>query len=276
MVDRQTIIHMYRVQKMSRRAISRELDCNRKTVNKIIKEYEDAMSSSNPEENLDEVLTLQPAYDSSKRTFRRLSKEMIKEIDRCLEQNRVQCATGMKKQRKKKCDIHEWLREKEYRISYSTVCNYIRMKSNIDRSDEAFIRQAYEPGYGVEFDWGEVKLYIDDVLTKFYIAVFTFQSSNGRHAYLFRHQNTLAFMEAHRNFFMDVRGVPAMMVYDNMRVAVKEFAGLEKKPAEALLRMSAFYVFDYRFCISVPAWKRVFSETPSMSCSLPSHTTSRG
>ena len=256
MVDRQTIIHMYRVQKMSRRAISRELGCNRKTVNKIIKEYEDAMSSSNPGENLDEVLTLQPVYDSCNRTFRRLSEDMIKEIDWCLEHNRVQCATGMKKQRKKKCDIYEWLREKGYEISYSTVCNYIRMKSNIDRSDEAFIKQVYDPGYGVEFDWGEVKLYIDDVLTKFYIAVFTFQSSNGRHAYLFRHQNTLAFMESHRNFFMDVKGVPAMMIYDNMRVAIKEFAGLEKKPTEALLRMSAFYAFDYRFCNIRAGWEK--------------------
>ncbi len=36
MVDRQTIIHMYRVQKMSRRVISGELDCNRETVNKTI------------------------------------------------------------------------------------------------------------------------------------------------------------------------------------------------------------------------------------------------
>lgn len=79
MVNRQTIIHMYRVQKMSRRAISRELNCNRKTVNKIIKEYEDAMNSSNPEESLDEVLTLQPVYDSSTKTFRRLSEDMIKE-----------------------------------------------------------------------------------------------------------------------------------------------------------------------------------------------------
>ncbi len=52
-------------------------------------------------------------------------------------------------------------------------------------------------------------------------------------AYLFRHQNTLAFMESHRNFFRDIHGVPAMMVYDNMRVAVKSFVGGDKKPTEA-------------------------------------------
>ena len=67
----------------------------------------------------------------------------------------------------------------------------------------------------------------------FYLAVFTFGHSNGRYAYLFRHQNTLAFMESHRNFFRDIHGVPAMMVYDNMRVAVKSFVGGDKKPTEA-------------------------------------------
>lgn len=38
MVERQEIIHMYRVQKMSRRGIAGVLHCNRKTVNKIIRE----------------------------------------------------------------------------------------------------------------------------------------------------------------------------------------------------------------------------------------------
>ena len=84
--------------------------------------------------------------------------------------------------------------------------------------------------------------------TKFYLAVFTFGHSNGRYAYLFRHQNTLTFMESHRNFFRDILGVPAMMVYDNMRVAVKSFVGGDKKPTEALMKMSGFYCFEYRFC----------------------------
>ena len=43
--------------------------------------------------------------------------------------------------------------------------------------------------------------------------------------------------EAHRNFFRDIHGVPAMMVYDNMRVAVKSFVGGDKKPTEALMKM---------------------------------------
>ena len=44
-------------------------------------------------------------------------------------------------------------------------------------------------------------------------------------------------MESHRNFFRDIHGVPGMMVYDNMRVAVKAFVEKDKLPTDSLLRM---------------------------------------
>lgn len=255
MVDRQKIIHYYRFDGMGLRAISRELGYNRKTIKKVIAEYEAAANNSNAQESIDDVLTLRPQYNSANRTFRRLTPAMIDVIEDCLKRNEIKRATGLKKQCMMKCDIHSLLLHKGYKISYSTVCKYITDKE-AKPNTEAFIRQSYAPGYGVEFDWGEVKLYIRGQLTRFYIAVFTFQYSNGRHAYLFRHQNTLAFLESHRNFFRDVKGVPVQMIYDNMRVAVKEFTGEEKKPTEALLRMTAFYGFSYRFCNIRAGWEK--------------------
>ena len=56
-------------------------------------------------------------------------------------------------------------------------------------------------------------------------------------------------MESHRNFFRDINGVPYTMVYDNMRVAVV-FDEKTKKPTVALQRMSTFYKYDWRFCIT--------------------------
>ncbi|GAA0356581.1 Mu transposase domain-containing protein [Bacillus horti] len=38
------------------------------------------------------------------------------------------------------------------------------------------------------------------------------------------------------------------MVYDNMRVAVKKFAGTGKEPTEGLLKLSLYYGFQFRFC----------------------------
>lgn len=67
MVDRQQIIHMYRTLGYSKRAIGRALAINRKTVAKVIGEYESSLSSLDPEESLETLLTRKPTYDSSSR-----------------------------------------------------------------------------------------------------------------------------------------------------------------------------------------------------------------
>ena len=214
MVERQSIIHMYRVCGYSKRRISRELHVSRHTVDNILSKYESAIRTDNPEEALSDLLTIQPRYDSSRRRPRRLTQEIKDKIGFCLKKNAVKIATGLRKQRMLKKDIHQFLLSQGYTISYATVCSYIK---NIEsykekKKSEAFIRLFYEPGCIAEFDWGEVLLFIDGVKTKFYLAVFTFGHSNGRYAYLFRHQNTLAFMESHRNFFRNIHDVSAMMI----------------------------------------------------------------
>lgn len=258
MVDRQQIIHMYRTLGYSKRAIGRALDINRKTVAKVIGEYESSLVSLDPEGSLETLLTRKPAYDSSSRKRKVITGALQELIDTCLRDNARKRANGLKKQCMVGIDIYEFVLSKGFKVSYSGVCKYIKEVKNKDKpaSKEAFIRGYHPPGESCEFDWGEVKLYIGGKQQRFYMAVFTFSHSNGRYAWLFRHQNTLAFMESHRNFFREVAGVPSMMVYDNMRVAIKEFAGAEKKPTEALLRLSNFYQCHYRFCNARAGWEK--------------------
>ncbi|GAE95041.1 mobile element protein [Gracilibacillus boraciitolerans JCM 21714] len=80
------------------------------------------------------------------------------------------------------------------------------------------------------------------------MAVFTSAYGNYRMAYLFTKQKTECFQEAHALFFDKIGGVYQTMVYDNMKVAVKRFVGVEKEPTEALLKLSIYYTFNYRFC----------------------------
>lgn len=140
-------------------------------------------------------------------------------------------------------DIHRELVSKGINISYPTVCRYIREKKELksSRRKEVYLRIRHEPGEECQFDWGEVKLFIDGKQEALMMAVFAFPFSKGRFAYLFHRQDSLAFMESHRNFFKEVNGVPRVMVYDNMRVAVV-FDNREKRPTEALTRLSTFIV----------------------------------
>ena len=141
------------------------------------------------------------------------------------------------------------MREQGIDIGYTTVCNYIKEKKGKTTIREAFIRQQYTPGATCEFDWGEIKLYIDGKLTRLQLAVFTAAYSNYRFAAIYQRQDTLAFMEAHASFFEHLGVVFKEMVYDNMRVAVSKFVGRhQKEPTRALLQLRGHYQFSHRFC----------------------------
>ena len=251
MVTKQDIIHSYR-NGDSQRAIAKRYNVSRRTVRKFVTEYESAAQSSN-QEAVEELLTTHPRYNSSRRESRVLTPSVKAVIEECLQNNRRKRSLGIKrKQRMLKRDIWEYLQELGVSPlpAYSTVCQYIYKLEHTpaEREKEAYIHQEYYAGEICEFDWGEAQLTIRGKEERFYLAVFTFAFSNARWAYLFHHQDTLAFMESHRNFFRDVHGVPRMMVYDNMRVAVKAFTEEGKEPTEALRRMKAFYNFEHRFC----------------------------
>jgi transposase len=235
----------------SERRIARELRINRETVRRYLAEYrkarENLTDGTEPEEVLIEEIIKIPRYDCSNRGNKKFIDEISQEVDRLLQANEEKRSQGLHKQVMRKIDILEHLHELGYNIGYTTVCNQINKK--LVRRKEAFIRQLYNPGDVCEFDWGEVKLTIEGKLQTLYMAVFTPAMSNYRYAVLFHRQDTAAFLQAHILFFEHVGGVFHTMVYDNMRVAIRKFVGpSEKEPTEALLKLSTYYQFHFRFC----------------------------
>lgn len=253
---KQQILHFYRVEELSLREISRRSGADRKTVTKLINAYESYIKE-HPDLGIDEFLAERPKYKARKYSPKVLRETISKEIDKCLRENDRRRNNGMRKQCLKRKDIHRLLIEKGFSISYSSVCKYIsrRKDEKTSKSNDVYLKIRKYPGEECEFDWGEVKLFLDGKSTVVMMAVFCFPYSKGRYAYLFHHQDTLAFMESHRNFFRDVNGVPSTMVYDNMKVAVI-LGKNEKKPTMALQRMSNFYRYQWRFCNARAGWEK--------------------
>lgn len=253
MYTKQEIILRSHREGKSLRTISRELQINRKTVRKYIQEFEDSLQSASSDES-------PPAFDSGylsspvqyhvgNRTRYRLTSEITAIIDELLETNDRKRESGMGKQCLKNRDILNILHDRGFTIGYTSVCSYIAEKTSKSFVKEAFIRQTYKPASMCEFDWGELKLEINGVVTRFYLAVFTSCFSNYRLAFLFNRQDSLSFVESHVHFFSHIQGVYHQMVYDNMRVAVSRFVGKhEKEPTQALLQMRGHYLFTHRFC----------------------------
>jgi len=247
MVDKNLILLRFFRDNESKSSISRSLKISRKTVRRYINEHLDLTKDLPISKSLEEGLTTKPRYSNTGRPKRKLTQEISQEIKLCLKKNQEKLGQGLHKQQMKKIDIHEYLLSKGHEIGYTTVCNYIREFQS--KTKEAYIKQVYHPGEICEFDWGEVKIKINGVLKKFNIAVFTSAYSNYRYSKLFSRQDTLAFVQSHIDFFSHTKGVYGEMVYDNMRVAVLKFVGpTEKRATQALLEMSNYYKFKFRFC----------------------------
>ena len=247
MVDKNSILIKYYRDGESKSSISRELKLSRKTVRKYIEEHEQKSVSIKVSEHLEKGISSRPKYDVSSRSKVKLTHDVAEEVNFCIEKNNQKRNQGLRKQIMKKIDIHEYLLSKGYEIGYTTICNYIREKESLGK--ESFIKQIYKPGEVCEFDWGDVKLFIDGKLQTFNMAVFTSAYNNYRWSKLFHRQDTLAFSQSHIDFFSHLHGVHKEIVYDNMRVAIAKFVGrTEKKPTEALLELSNYYKFGFRFC----------------------------
>lgn len=252
--EKQHIIISAHLNGKSQRCIARETGFDRKTISKYLKEYEvtkqEILNFNGGIEDIRELqsnISERPKYKCSNRKKKKLTDEIINKIKGYIEENQQKRNAGRHKQQKKKIDIYEALRDEDYDISYPTVSNYIN--KFLKNGAEAFIKSEYELGDICEFDWGEVKLTINNVDRKFQMAVFTSAKGNYRYAQLFSKQNSECFQESHALFFEHIGQVYRTIVYDNMKVAVKKFVGpTEKEPTEALLKMSIYYGFDFRFC----------------------------
>ena len=238
----------------SQRQISKETGISRETIRKYVRDYEkklvevnDSLGEVGKIDIIDEI-TSTPKYLSSPRGKRALTDEVMELLEQFLKENEQKRLSGLSKQQKKKIDMYEALIEEGYSVSYPSVLNAI---NSIERKKrEAYIRQEYAPGDIVEFDFGVVKLKMNDgSIKEFQLAVFTAAYSNYRWARLFPKQNTGCFLEAHASFFKHIKGNHRTVVYDNTRVAVGKFVGhTEKEPTEALLKLSLYYKFRFRFC----------------------------
>jgi transposase len=255
LLEKQQIIISAYLEGKSYRSIARETGINRKTVSKYVKEYEEARQKlledneyrGDDKRELIDSIVEKPKYNSQNRQKRKLTAEIIEEIQFHLKENELKRARGQAKQQKKKIDIFEAIEAKGYDISYPTICNTIRQLTQ--EGAEAHIKAEYSLGDICEFDWGEVKIFIAGELKTLQMAVFTGAKGNYRYARLFTKQDTPCFLESHALFFDYIGGVYKTLVYDNMKVAVKKFVGLtEKEPTESLLKLSIYYGFKFRFC----------------------------
>jgi len=229
------------------REIARETGIDRKTVARYWAEYQQLTGQLLPDGDnraVQEQIVSTPKYDSSTRIPRKYTQQIDKAIDEILESEAEKARElgGNNKQKLTNRQIHGLLRTAGYDIGLTAVTTRLKEKRN--KIAEAFIRQEYDFGDRLEYDFGEVKLVIGGVAGKYYLAVFGSPRGLFRWAYLYNNQKKEVFFDSHVRFFEMVGGAYREVVYDNMKNVVTRFIGRNEKELNAdLIAMSTYYGF---------------------------------
>lgn len=247
LMDKHAIIKL-KLEGHSNRKLEKMINVNRKTIAKYWNEYKHQMHllSSDGVDNkeIQEKICSEPAYDSSNRKSRKYTLEIDQFLDEILEDEKEKCKVlGTNKQQLTQLQIYELVVDEGFEISQSTITNKIREKRK--KVKECFIKQDYDYGDRLEYDFGEVKLEIDGIIGTYHMAVLSSPGGDFRWSYLYKNQKQDVFLDSHVRFFELVKGVYREVVYDNMKNVVTRFVGRnEKELNKELLKLSLYYGFD--------------------------------
>jgi len=233
----------------SNRKVAKLLHVDRKTVGRYWNEYLEQKQKLDIEtdklkiKEIQEEITSKPKYNIKTRTKRKVTDQLLKRLNEILEEEKKKDEIlGPNKQKLTNKQIYEQIKNEGFDISHSAV--YLEIKKIQGMGKETFIRQEYEFGDRLEYDFGEVKLVIDGEVKKYYLAVLSSPGAKFRWCYLYNNSGKEVFMDSHVKFFSMIGGVYKEVVYDNMRNVVSKFLGKnEKELNEELVKMSLYYGF---------------------------------
>jgi hypothetical protein len=185
-----------------------------------------------------------PKYSVQKRGRRKYTEDVDKRLKEILkEEERKTRIFGVNhKQKLTNKQIHQKLLDAGFEISCVSI--NIALAAIRKRQREVFIRQQYDLGERLEYDFGEVFLDCGEGVKTYHMAVLSSPGGNFRWLYLYTNQKKAVFMDSHVKFFDMMGGSYGEVVYDNMRNVVSKFIGKnEKELNEELVKMSQYYGF---------------------------------
>ena len=221
----QQLRRLHLVEKLSQRAIAKQLGVSRHTVEKYC-------SGKNLPDMRKTVERASPLREVTEAT-----------ILRVLEQNK----TLPKKQQLNAHHIWLHLLEKEgIAIAESTVREHVRLLRN--QHPEAFMPLAHDPGEAMQVDWGDAAVYLNGVRRSVSMFCAALPHSAAIFCFVYPDKTMLSFMEGHIQTFELMGGVPQYCVYDNLKTAAQSGSGRSVVKNKQFARMEAHYAFQAVFC----------------------------
>jgi transposase len=247
MMDKARIITLKR-EGVSTREISRRTGISRVTIAKYWREFVELNNflKENPElkEEIQDEMLSKPKSAPRTRTRHKFTPELEERLHEILaEEKRKDRILGANhKQKLTNNQIRDKLVDEGFDISQPTINNALAEIRS--RQKNVYIRQQYDFGDRLEYDFGEVRLDCGEGVKSYHMAVFCAPASKFRWLYLYTNQKKTVFMDSHVQFFEMMGGVWCEIVYDNMKNVVTKFIGKnDKELNEDLVKMSMYYGF---------------------------------
>jgi transposase len=217
----------------SKRQVARETGASRNTVKKYLELVKSVRAGK-----VSEIL---PKNREVHQPPRVVTPEVVEKIHQYLETNQ----TRPKKQRLTGKRIHELLRKDGHKLSYSSVKQQVADWKKEHGPREVYILQEPKQGERAEFDWGQVDLCIGGEWLKYHSAGMVLNHSLYRVSRLYSRETLLEVIQAHLEFFNEIKAVPPKMVYDQMSTV---YNSKTKQINERFLEFATHYGFTPVIC----------------------------
>ena len=246
-MDKAKII-MQKREGVSTREISRQTGISRETIGKYWREFVELNNrlKENPElkEEIQDEMLRKPKGAPRIRKRYKFTAELEERVHEILaeEKKKDHILGANHKQNLTNTQIWKKLVDEGFEISQTTINTAMAEIRN--RQKNVYIRQQYDLGERLEYDFGEVRLDCGEGVKSYHMAVFCAPTSRFRWLYLYTNQKKTVFMDSHVQFFEMIGGIWGEIVYDNMKNVVTKFIGKnDKELNEDLAKMSMYYGF---------------------------------
>jgi len=224
----QVVRHKRFAEKMSVRAIAREMQISRNTVNRYL------LDSTTPGVRSRDTPTTQPVQDAAREKAQAL----------------LAGKHWTAKQRPTSRRIAELLKLDGVTASARTVRRILSEENR--KKKEVFIPLIYAPGDLAEVDFFEVSFRVAGETQKGWMFLLRSMDSGRDFAWIYRWQDTACLVDGHLRAFRHFDALPCRILYDNLKPAVKRLVGLGER---TLTDRFAAFAAHFRFepCFARPA-----------------------
>lgn len=238
----------------SKSAISRDLGLARNTVKSYIRDYEASMAQLDKETDATMIAIIQneicskPTRKKVNKVNTAFTKEVEQRFNELIKINEERnLVLGNNKQQLTAALLHRTLVNEGFKVSETTIRS--KYREHKEKNKECFIKQFYEYGDIAQYDFHQVKLFINGEKKTYHQATISIPKSNIIFGILYKNEKMESFIDSLVQFFNFCGGVFKTIVFDNMSTAVKRFCFKgEKEYTNDLIKLSNYYGFKIETC----------------------------